>query len=66
VTESNQIIDEIRRTREKLLAKHNGDFDALVTELQGLSQERICSGQTIVVPSERSDPNKAGTVKKVG
>lgn len=66
MTESNHIIDEIRRTREKLLAKHNGDLDALVTELQGLSHDRIYSGQAVVVPSVRSDPNKAGTAKKVG
>lgn len=37
MTEENPIIEEIRRTREQLLAKHNGELNSLVTELQNLS-----------------------------
>lgn len=34
MTEENPIIEEIRQTRERLLAQHKDDLDSLVTHLQ--------------------------------
>ncbi len=38
--DENPIFEEIRRTRERMLARHNGNVDALVGELQRLSAQR--------------------------
>ncbi len=66
MTEENPIIEEIRRTREQMLAEHNGDLDSLVTELQGLSIDRIRAGRPLAAPPERSRSNETVPVKKVG
>ena len=38
--DENPIVEEIRRTRERMLARHNADLGSLVAELQRLSAHR--------------------------
>jgi hypothetical protein len=64
VTEENSIIDEIRQTRENLLAKHNGDIDALVTHLQESSKARLRSGQSGIVSPEQPNLRESVVRKK--
>jgi hypothetical protein len=61
MAEENPILEEVRRTREQLLAKHNGDLDSLVSELQRLSADRIRGGAAARPgPVESVLPKKAG------
>jgi hypothetical protein len=66
VTDENPIIEEIRRTREQMLATHNGDLDLLVSELQRLSAERGQAGQTVAGPPEFPNAPQPMPAKKVG
>ena len=66
MSEENPIIEEIRRTREQMLARHNGDLDLLVSELQRLSAERSGASRPVApsdMPSNLCPPLPA---KKVG
>jgi hypothetical protein len=65
VNDENPIIEEIRQAREQLLARHNGDLDSLVTELQVLSAARIRAGGSALVPSELPNPHQSSPTKKV-
>ena len=38
--DGNPINEEIRQTREKMLARHNGDINALFHEVKRLSEDR--------------------------
>ena len=63
MTEENPIIEEIRRTRERLLAKHNGDLDLLVTYLQESSAARAPLAQSSMVSSEQANPREPVVAK---
>jgi hypothetical protein len=63
MTEENPIIDEIRRTREQLLAKHNGDLDLLISDLQSKSKERSRADQPDGIPPERSQLGETAAKK---
>ena len=66
MTEENPIIEEIRRTREQLLAEYNGDLSALVTSLQKSAAERTSSGQPGRVSPEQQHQRTPAIIKKVG
>ncbi len=66
MTEENPIIEEIRRTREMLLARHNGDLNALVSELQHLSEDRNRAVQPGFTSPDVAIVQSSASAKKVG
>jgi len=64
--EENFIIEEVRRTREQMLANHNGDLNLLVDELQHLAANRARAGQSAVAPDEHPNVLESTAAKKVG
>jgi hypothetical protein len=52
---TNPILEEIRRTREKMLAESGGTLEGLVSRLQKAERE---SGRTVYKPP-RTTPNKS-------
>jgi hypothetical protein len=46
--EANPIIDEIHRTREKLLERFNGDLTALMRDMQRRTSESHAAGREVV------------------
>jgi hypothetical protein len=61
--DQNPIVEEIRQTRVEMLAKHHGDLDSLVDELQKLSEARARTARPVGVATGAQD---ARTAKKVG
>jgi len=61
MTDENPIIAEIRETRERLLAKYDGDLSRLIDDLRRASS---AAGRTVETPLkpniESAQPKKAG------
>lgn len=64
--EENPIIEEIRQTRERLLAEYNGDLSALVISLQKSSAARSASGPSGLVSPKHVNPDDSVIIKTVG
>ncbi len=66
MTEENPIIEEIRQTRERLLAQHKDDLDSLVTHLQQSAAARNPSTKLAFVAPEEANLREPALTKKVG
>jgi len=62
--EDNPIMLEIRKTREEMLAEHNGDLGSLVRELQRLEAERSRPGGPVYALADRSKIASANSPKR--
>lgn len=63
MNEANPIIDEIRETRENMLARHGGDIDLLIDELQKLSADRDRVARAAVSSDDSGEPLPVGSRK---
>ena len=64
--DENPIVEEIRRTRERMLAKHNGDLGSLVAELQRLSAHRPHATDPAAADGGRTSAATPPLPKKAG
>jgi hypothetical protein len=62
----NPIIDEIHRIREQMLARYNGDLDALLLDAQRRTEEAARAGKRVVACPSRSDSPVKPAKKKAG
>ena len=62
--DDNPIVEEVRRAREAMLARHGGDLRALLKDAQRRTEQRARAGQKVVARPPR--PVHPSHSKKVG
>jgi hypothetical protein len=65
----NPIVEEVHRTREKILASYGGDLHALVADARRQTEEAARAGRKVISPAQMRAAEKAaspGTPKPHG
>ena len=62
----NEIVDEIHRIREEILAEYGGDIHALIRDDQRKTEELAKAGRTVVTRGPRPVQPQQSLERKVG